>query len=197
MNLGLNHTTLKCEGMKRDSEQIFDELLIIRCQDEDEEAVTLLWKRWQPRILKWSFDFLKDQDLADEIAQESWISIFKGISKLKDPALFRYWAYRIVQRRSMDYFRREQKERLATNELRNEPVEEVSDSEGVDQIELMLVTIKQLPAMQQQMLRLFYLEKYPVKAIAKMVELPEGTVKSRLFHARQLLKNKLMEVNHE
>lgn len=183
--------------MKRDSEQIFDELLVIRCQERDEEAVSLLWKRWQPRILKWSFDFLKDQDLADEIAQESWISIFKGIGKLKDPALFRYWAYRIVQRRSMDHFRRKQKEQVVVNELRNEPVEDNFEAVAVDQVELMLLTIKELPAMQQQILRLFYLERYSVKAIAKMVELPEGTVKSRLFHARQLLKNKLMEVNHE
>lgn len=182
--------------MKRDSEQIFDELLIIRCQERDEEAVSLLWKRWQPRILKWSFDFLKDQDLADEIAQESWISIFKGISKLKDPALFRSWAYRIVQRRSMDYFRLKQKEQSLVKEMGKEQIE--LDTEPItDQVEVMLRTIKELPEMQQQMLRLFYLEKYSVKGIAKLMELPEGTIKSRLFHARQLLKNKLMEVNHE
>ncbi len=183
--------------MKRESEQIFDELLIIRCKENDEEAVKLLWKRWHPRILKWSFNFLGDTDMADEIAQESWISIFRGLNQLNDPALFRFWAYRIVQRRSMDHFRQQKKERLMTEELKLENVTESEDIQSPDKLEFMLKAIMELPRMQQEILRLFYLEKYPVKMIAKMIELPEGTVKSRLFNARQLLKKKLKEVNYE
>lgn len=182
--------------MKRDSEQIFDELLIIRCQERDEEAISLLWNRWHPRILKWSFDFLKNDDLASEIAQESWISIFKGIGKLKDPALFRFWAYKIVQRRSADYIRRVQRERELTTELEYE-YKGADESSSHSEVELMLRAIKELPPMQQEMLRLFYLEKFSVKEIAIMISLPEGTIKSRLFHSRQQLKNKLKEVNHE
>ncbi|WP_420387423.1 RNA polymerase sigma factor [Roseivirga sp.] len=184
--------------MKRDSDQIFDELLVIRCREKDEEAIGLLWNRWQPRILKWSYDFLKDQELAGEIAQESWISIFKGIGQLKDPALFRFWAYRIVQRRSADYIRQQQKEREVNQELQKELKEEdESGTANHDRIEQMLRSIRALPEMQQQILRLFYMEKYSVREISVMMELPEGTVKSRLFHARQLLKQKLQEVNHE
>lgn len=182
--------------MKRDSEQIFDELLIIRCQERDEEAIALLWKRWHPKVLKWSWDFLKNEDLANEIAQESWISIFKGIGKLRDPALFRFWAYKIVQRRSADYIRKLQRERELTNELEYEygAADEVSSN---NEVELMLRAIKELPPMQQEMLRLFYLETYSIKEIAEMISLPEGTVKSRLFHSRQQLKNKLKEASHE
>ncbi|HEY9117282.1 MAG TPA: RNA polymerase sigma factor [Roseivirga sp.] len=184
--------------MKRDSDQIFDELLVIRCKENDEAAVALLWKRWQPRILKWSYHFIQDADMADEIAQESWISIFRGIQQLNDPGLFRFWAYRIVQRRSMDYFRQQKKDLKMAEELKIESLQIEVESDGkTDRVETMLKAIKELPQMQQEMLRLFYLEKFPVKAISKMMELPEGTVKSRLFHARQLLKNKLKEVNYE
>lgn len=184
--------------MERSSDQIFDELLIIRCQQKDREAIGLLWKRWQPRLLKWSFDFLKDQDQAYEVAQESWLSIFKGIHKLRDPALFRFWAYRIVQRRSADHIRTKQRERTINEALSN-GAPEVSGmaDQREDNIELMLSAIKALPELQQQMLRLFYLEKQPVKAIANMLELPEGTVKSRLFYARKELKNKLNEISNE
>ena len=135
--------------------------------------------------------------MAHEIAQESWISIFKGIDKLRDPALFRFWAYRIVQRRSADYIRALQKEREATNVLKNEYDDVEEDSASPDSVEIMLRAIKELPPMQQEMLRLFYLEKYAIKDIARLINLPEGTVKSRLFHSRQLLKNKLKEVSHE
>ncbi len=102
--------------MGRSSDQIFNELLIIRCQERDQEAIGLLWKRWQPRVLKWAFDFLNDQDQAYEIAQESWISIFKSIHKLKDPALFRFWAYRIVQRRAADAIKKLQRDRVVVEE---------------------------------------------------------------------------------
>ncbi len=187
--------------MKRSSEQIFDELLILRCQANDKEAVGLLWKRWNPRILKWSFDFLHDQDLAYEVAQDSWLSIFQSIPKLKDPSLFKFWVYRIVQRRSADQIRKLQKERKINDELCRdvEPVKqkELELTQSPDEAALMLEAIKALPEQHQQILKLHYLENHSVKVIALLTELPEGTVKSRLFYARKYLKEQLKEVYHE
>ncbi|MBO3697896.1 RNA polymerase sigma factor [Roseivirga sp. E12] len=184
--------------MGRSSEQIFDELLVIRCQEKDQEAVGLLWKRWQPKLLMWAFGFLKDQDQAYEIAQESWMSIFKSIHKLQDPAMFRIWAYRIVQRRSADTIKRLQRDRQAVEESRYEvEVGESGDDVREENIQRMLSSIQSLPVLHQEMLRLFYLEKYSVKMIARQLGLPEGTIKSRLFYARKELKEKLKETNHE
>lgn len=187
--------------MKRSSDHIFDELLVIRCQDKDQQAYALLWKRWQPRILKWSFDFIKDSDLAVEIAQESWVSIYKGIGKLKDPSLFRFWAYKIVQRRSADLIRKEQRNRASLEQVKTEAKVAAETSESSadkqDEVELMLEAIKTLPDEHQRILRLFYLEKLPVKVLAQALELPIGTVKSRLFYAREQLKKKLKAHNHE
>lgn len=184
--------------MGRSSNQIFDELLVIRCQERDQEAIGLLWKRWQPRLLKWAFDFLKDQDQAYEIAQESWISIFKSIHKLKDPSLFRFWAYRIVQRRSADTIKKLQRDRVVVEETSHySMISDSGDAATEDRIQQMLTVINDLPDLQQEMLRLFYLEKQSVKVIARYLELPEGTVKSRLFYARKELKEKLKKIDHE
>ncbi len=184
--------------MGRNSDQIFDELLIIRCQEKDQEAVGLLWKRWQPRLLKWAYDFIKDQDQAYEIAQESWISIFKSIHKLKDPALFRFWAYRIVQRRSADAIKKLQRHRMVVEETSHDKMISQPDyTAKEDRIQQLLNVINSLPDLQQEMLRLFYLEKRSIKVIAGHLELPEGTVKSRLFYARKELKEKLKNINHE
>ncbi len=184
--------------MERKPEHIFDELLVLKCQDRDTEAQGLLWKRWQPKVLKWSFDFIKDQESAYEVAQESWMSIFKGIRSLKDPSLFRFWAYRIVQRRSADWIKREQRKRAGIEEIKKsaEEVEQSADQK-VDQVELMLRAIKELPESHQQLLRMFYLERTPLKAVSKILGKPEGTIKSRLFYAREQLKKKLKELNHE
>ena len=184
--------------MERTPEQIFTELLIVRCQDNDKEAQGLLWKRWQPKVLKWSFDFIKDQDLAYEISQESWIAIFKGINKLKNVSLFRFWAYRIVQRRAADWIRKEQRQRVVVEASKNESdrFENIEEEDKVDSVELMLNAINTLPNDHQQMLRMFYLEKTPVKVMAKLLDKPEGTIKSRLYHAREELKKKLKNSNH-
>jgi len=184
--------------MGRSSEQIFDELLVIRCQEKDQEAIGLLWKRWQPKLLSWAFNFLKDRDQAYEIAQESWMSIFKSIHKLQDPAMFRFWAYRIVQRRSADAIRKLQRDRQAVEEKIKSTDLSNNDENGQEEIiQRMLESIRALPVLHQEMLRLFYLEKHSVKMIAKQLDLPEGTVKSRLFYARKELKEKLKEMNHE
>ncbi len=184
--------------MGRSSEQIFDELLVIRCQEKDQEAIGLLWKRWQPKLLSWAFNFLKDRDQAYEIAQESWVSIFKSLHKLQDPAMFRFWAYRIVQRRSADAIRKLQRDRQVVEERRHMiEVSDQSDNGQEEVIDQMLRCIRSLPVSHQEILRLFYLEKHSVKLIAKQLDLPEGTVKSRLFYARKELKEKLKEMNHE
>ena len=141
-----------------------------------------------------SNDFIKDTDLAVEIAQESWVSIYKSIGKLKDPALFRFWAYKIVQRRSADWIRKEQRKRASLEEVTRQPVETQEPEamkEGEDRVAQMLAAIKQLPEEHQQILKLFYLEKVPIKALASMLSLPQGTVKSRLYYAREQLRKQL------
>lgn len=184
--------------MERTPEQIFNELLIIRCQANDKVAQGLLWKRWHKKVLKWSYDFIKDQDLAYEIAQESWISILNGIGRLKDVSLFRFWAYRIVQRRAADWIKREQRQRASVEVVKREGEQFTSSQleKNADPVDIMLGVIKNLPMAQQEMLRLFYLEKTPIKVLAKLYNKPEGTIKSRLFHARELLKRKLKDSNH-
>ena len=65
-----------------------------------------------------------------------------------------------------------------------------------DPVDNMLIAIKSLPQKQQEMLRLFYLEKTPIKVMANLMDKPVGTIKSRLFHARELLKKRLNNINH-
>ncbi len=71
------------------------------------------------------------------------------------------------------------------------------NEEVIDPVAKMLMAINDLPADHQQMLRMFYLDKTPIKAMAKIMDKPEGTIKSRLYYAREQLKKKLNESNHE
>jgi RNA polymerase sigma-70 factor (ECF subfamily) len=176
-------------------DKIFDELLILKCQEGDGKAFELIIKRWNKKLISFAYKITRDLDSAHDIAQESWISIHKGLRKLQEPSKFSSWAFRITYNKSMDYLRYEKKqnqtelltdhEALTVNEI---------DDDGWTTVSSL---IENLPIQHKTILLLFYLEKQSIKEIAIILELPEGTVKSRIFYARELLKRKYKEVKNE
>ncbi len=82
--------------MKIEQEHILDELLVMRTQNGDMKAFSLLVKRWQPALLRQAYRLTRDDDAALDAAQEAWKAITNGIYRLKSPAAFRTWSFRIV-----------------------------------------------------------------------------------------------------
>ena len=129
-------------------------------------------------------------DASRDIAQDVWIAIAKGIITLKDPSRFRAWAYRIIRNKSSDWIRREQtRRRLETIVL--EAMPPVPESDGPADVDELRAQILKLTDEHQAVLTLFYMEGMRVQEIAVVLSIPEGTVKSRLYHARKILKNAL------
>lgn len=83
------------EPVIKQREQILDELLVLRCQAGDRAALDLLVERWNPRLLRLARRLTQSDD-ADEVVQEAWLAIVRGVARLQDPALFPSWALRIA-----------------------------------------------------------------------------------------------------
>ena len=94
--------------MEKSPDAIYDELLVLRCQDGEEAALGDLVNRWQSRLLRFALQITDRRDAAADVVQESWLAIVRGIHKLDDPASFPKWAYRIVRNKSVDWTRRQQ-----------------------------------------------------------------------------------------
>jgi len=170
-------------------EHILDELLVLQIQAGDMEAFSLLVKRWHPAILKQAYRLTRDSDAALDVAQESWQAIAKGIYRLKAPGAYRTWMFRIVSNKSANWIKEKQKQRLLVHEVKNEVVTpEVN--EKISDVEIIKFALKQLPIKSRTMLSMFYLDGNSVTEIAKMLSLSAGTVKSRLFYARKMLKER-------
>ena len=92
-------------------DQIYDQVLVLRCREGDEEAFGQLMDRWQERLWRHAFRLSGHEDAAWDILQESWLGISRGIQRLQDPAAFPGWAYRIVSNKCRDWIRREQRRR--------------------------------------------------------------------------------------
>ena len=175
-----------------------DTALVVAYQNGEEKALVQLVKRWHKDFCMRAFYIVKDEDEAKDIAQETWRTIMSKIGSLKDPNLFKSWSLRIVSTKAIDVLRKRSKMRDQKESLRYElnRTEEVYD-ERLELKQKLNNAIKQLPIEQQHVIRLFYVQNYSLNQIADILNIKAGTVKSRLYHAREKLKETLKTFNYE
>ncbi|CAL2101569.1 RNA polymerase sigma factor [Tenacibaculum sp. 190130A14a] len=169
---------------------ISDKELVLAYQSGDKIALNYLVKKWHLYFCKLSFYKVKDADLAKDIVQESWRVIFNKLYDLQEPEKFKSWAISIVQRKTIDWLRanqrNEHKLQKYSNEIREESIEESDEDELLKR--KLLQAIQKLSKEQQMVIRLFYTQSYSLKEISTLLNISVGTAKSRLFHAREKLK---------
>lgn len=178
----------------RSREDILDELLVLRTQGGDVASLDMLARRWHPKLLRHAVRLTGEPEAGADVAQEAWLAIVRGLRRLQDPARFRAWAYRIVTRKSSDWIRSRVRRRRLNDRAAAEPVAvangPATEPTEVDQLRR---AIAALPAGRQALLAMFYVEGMTVGEIAEALSIPRGTVKSRLFHARNILRETLEE----
>lgn len=175
-----------------------DELLVIQYQSGDGLALQKLVKRWHKTFCEKAYWLTKDADASKDIAQDSWNTIMSKMGSLKDPSRFQSWALRIVFTKAMDWMRSNQKNRKKLEDYHQNydvETEEPKNDQAVKKA--LLKAINQLPNEQQQVIRLFYVEEYSLNEIGDLLKISVGTVKSRLFHAREKLKVQFKNRNYE
>ena len=178
----------------RRREDILDELLVLRTQGGDVASLDMLARRWHPKLQRHATRLTGEADAGADVAQNAWVAIVRGLARLEDPASFRSWAYRIVTRKSSDWIRSRVRRRRLNDRAAAEPAATaVEPSNPSPEISLLRAAIAELPADRQALLAMFYVEGMTVPEIADALSIPRGTVKSRLFHARNTLRASLEE----
>ncbi|MCH9652961.1 MAG: RNA polymerase sigma factor [Planctomycetes bacterium] len=179
-------------SMTHSPNEIFDELLVLKCQDGDETAFKTLVSRWHSRLRRHAWYLTQDWEAAGDIVQDVWLDIVRSIRRLKDPASFRSWSYRIVRNKANDWLRSKQRQRTLWKEMASQ---KQNDDKLTPQKENTVHTqsviqqgIKALSTSSQQILSMKYMDHMSTQDISQALGIPEGTVKSRLHHAREQLK---------
>jgi RNA polymerase sigma-70 factor (ECF subfamily) len=162
----------------------------------DKKALAILVKRWHKLFCEKAYWLVKDKDVAKDIAQDSWSIIINKVDRLKDPKQFKFWAYRIVCNKSMDWLRIQSKnyKKIINYAVEIESDDKVYTENGHLKIKLSKA-IDALPINQRIIVNLFYLESYSLKQISDIQNISVGTAKSRLFHAREKLKTILKNMD--
>ncbi len=195
--------------MTRTPDDILDELLVLRCQDGDARAFEVLVTRWQQPLRRHAWRLTGCTDAASDVVQEAWLAIVRGLRRLDDPARFRPWALRIVTNKCADWTRRQQRQRrimrsvatetssttgaagapsFAPRSVGEEPVADETDGTEISRLR---EALRELPRDRRAILSMLYLDGLSTRQIAQSLSLPVGTVKSRLHHARNQLRNLL------
>jgi RNA polymerase sigma factor (sigma-70 family) len=169
-------------------ERALDGFLIASARAGDRRAFEQLAERWDPKLRAHALRLLGDADQAREAVQDGWAEIVRGLEGLRDDAAFPAWAYRIVSRRCAKLIAGAQRRRRLAEALAKEPARQ--EAEPTDS-ERLRAAIRSLPPGQRAAVALFYFEDLGIAATAIALDVPAGTVKTRLMHARRKLRRAL------
>ncbi len=177
--------------MAREKERALDAWLVASARLGDRAALAQLTRRWNGRLLAHAWRLLRDPEGARDAVQEAWAEMLRGLGRLRDGEAFAAWAYRIVSRRCARRIRRAQADRQLAEAVALQPAQ--ADPSGPEPLDRQAIdrAIAALPPEQQAAVALFYLEEMSVAEVAVALDVPAGTVKTRLMHARRRLRETL------
>ncbi|MEJ7576548.1 MAG: RNA polymerase sigma factor [Pyrinomonadaceae bacterium] len=170
--------------------------LVLRAQSGDAEALDELLKTVQESLYRYIFNLVRERHLAEDILQEVFMRIYRKLGWLRQPELFRAWAYRIATRET---FRHLKRERRWADQVRDEevlkmiptpPPREEFAPELVERLPQLVANIS--PA-SRAVIILYYLHEMSLDETAAVLEIPIGTVKSRLAYGLASLRERLNE----
>jgi RNA polymerase sigma-70 factor (ECF subfamily) len=172
----------------RTKARIFDEYLVASARAGDLRAFELLAGRWHRKLVAHAWRLTGNVEDARDAAQTAWIEIASGLGRLRDERAFPAWAYRIVTRACARQIGGEIRRRRIAETLAAQPggaQEEAGESIDGDRLR---AAIRDLPPDQRAAIGLFHFEELSVAEVAVALDVPAGTVKTRLMHARRKLR---------
>jgi len=171
------------------------EIIVLRCQNGDTDAFEELFERYQPRLKYYIRRLDETGTNTDDTLQDIWLTVFRKIHKLKDANSFPVWLYRIARNKVYGRFRQKQKfVRLPEEEHlpqlgNDEPVFTADDTERLHK------ALNNIQPYHREVITLCFLEKLSYQAIAEILGCSLGTVKSRIYYAKESLRKELESKN--
>jgi RNA polymerase sigma-70 factor (ECF subfamily) len=173
--------------LDRTKARIFDEYLVASARAGDRRSFELLAERWHRKLVAHAWRLSGNVEDARDAAQAAWIEIARGLDRLRDERAFPAWAYRIVTRASARQVSGEIRRRRIAETLAARPDEAPKEAGVRIDADRLRTAIRGLPPDQRAAIGLFHFEEMSVAEVAVALDVPAGTVKTRLMHARRKL----------
>jgi len=129
--------------------------------------------------------------------QQMWVRVLRGIAGVRDAAGLKAWLYRVARNTALNHLRAEQRHQAAIAIKMEEGSSEESEPRFLlEDAEAVHAALDKIELPFREALTLYFLEELSIRQMAEILDIPEGTVKSRLFHGKQKLRA-ILEKSHE
>ncbi len=177
--------------MRRTAEAIYQKLLALRCKRGEKAALEELVRTWEKRLFYFIRRLVDNEQDAWDILQQTWLRVISGIGALREPASLGPWLYRVARHAAFNHGEvRANYSRLLDDYQASAaaPADDVSGRDAFENAEELHRGLVKLTVPQREVLTLFFLEDFSIDEIASVLDVPPGTVKSRLHHAKKALR---------
>src|SRR5256714_2431299 len=182
-----------------------DVALVSACQVGDQDAFALLVQRHQRFVFNLVFRMLGHYEEADEVTQETFLAAWQGLPGFRGEARFSTWLYRIAYNCALKQLEQRKRDRAIQLEVQAEQIvfstsrEQRIDAELEARARQALVHehLANLPAKYRIVLVLRHLQDMTYEEMAEILTMPIGTIKTHLFRARNLLKERIEMFDRE
>ena len=172
-------------------------LLVLRCQAGDEGAFARLYQEYSQRTQRYLIGLVDDD--ADDVQQEVWLAVYRGLRHLSNPRAFRTWLFQTTRHRAIDFLRRRRREHAllaAAAEAQLGADDGEPAPEPVWDAERLATDMAALPPALREVLVLRYQNDLSYADIALVTGCSVGTVRSRLHHAKRRLAELIKGAEH-
>ncbi len=169
--------------------------LIKKAIKHNREAQHVLYELYAPKMLSVCRYYIKDVHQAEEVMLNGFFKVFKNLKTFKNQGSFEGWIRRIMIRESISFLRQKKKLEFPVEEIdyKNDTTDNINSNIAVAEIQQL---IDSLPEGYKMVFIMYAIEGYKHNEIAELLDITEGTSKSQLFKARQLLQQKIKELNN-
>ena len=182
-----------------------DILLVAASKNGDQEAFAQLVQRYQRLVFNLVYRMLQQYEEATEITQETFLAAWQGLPSFRGDARFPTWLYRIAYNCSLKQLELRKRDRALqvaleenkTLENANDEQRENAELDAHERQILIQEHLSHLPAKYRIVLILRHLQDMTYEEMAEILTMPIGTIKTHLFRARNLLKERLQSLNRE
>lgn len=168
------------------------EILVLAAQRGDGAALDRLYRHFALPMRKFAYLRVSNAMVADDLVQNVWLKVSRRLQRLSDVSLFRSWLYKALRWEITDWFRASQRELLVADQI-EEPVAEPLPEAHSDILSLLALLEKS----EKNTAELYYLHELSIREIGLVLDIPQGTVKSRLHRAREQLRMAITQENGE